>query len=442
MAIPPDVWEAIIDEVMCSRNSDEELFCCVFGNTHSLGEGRVRFFYRDHYVPNAEQYEQQSRTYLSLAQDRHVGLINTYIAHGMSVLHIHTHPGHSTPVFSRTDDIHERRYAMFLRSFRPRVHFLSAVFDQDMGNSSWRSWDIANGIAQFNVKFRHGGDAGGGAVDWDVLSRQQIFGYDFARRLGHTAVTLVGCGGIGSVFVEQMSRLGVRNWVLVDPDRLDISNLNRMPFASREDVGRFKTSMARTMIRRIWGNKGVIKQIRGDIRGADARREAAKSDFLVVASDNHYSRAISQEISSRFVRTLVSLASQIYKDGGAGPRFYARVVCPPTSPNKWSLISCGAVSLHQAAQELAPSSIKADLVSQGYIDEVEAPAVYWLNSICASLGVKIIQEKVLGSLHEDGVDWLVDCGRNVWHKLSHKDDTNCLYTSNRDDGFFGRGFHT
>ena len=442
VSIPSDVWRAIVDEVVCRRKSDEEMFCCVFGNTHSLGHGQVRFFYRDHYIPDAEHYSRQSRTYLSLSQEQHVDLINKYIARGMSVLHIHTHPGQGIPGFSGTDDSHERRYAKFLKSFRPRTHFLSAVFNQDMEVSSWRSWNLSNGIAQFNVKFHHRFDTGENfAVDWDVMSRQQIFGADFLRKLGRISITVVGCGGIGSVFVEQLSRLGVRNWVLIDPDRLDISNLNRMPFATREDVGRFKTSMARSMIQRMWGNESTIKQIRGAISGADAMREAAKSELLVVASDNHYSRAIAQEISSRFVRPLISLASQIYKEPGAEPRFYVRVVCPPTAPNRWSLISCGAVSLHQAAQESAPSFIKDDLVDQGYINEVEAPAVYWLNSICASLGVKLVQEKMLGISHGDGVDWLVDCGRNEWYKMSHKDDENCLYISNRDDGFFGKGFH-
>ena len=82
------------------------------------------------------------------------------------------------------------------------------------------------------------------------------------------------------------------------------------------------------------------------------------------------------------------------------------------------------------------------MVNQGYIEDVKAPAVYWLNSLCASPGVKLIQEKVLGDRHENGVDWYVDCGRNLWHSISRENDGFCLYTSNRDDGLFGRCFDT
>ena len=68
------------------------------------------------------------------------------------------------------------------------------------------------------------------------------------------------------------------------------------------------------------------------------------------------------------------------------------------------IISSGAVNLYHAAEERAPKAIREDMINQGYINDVEAPAVYWLNSLCASLGVKLIQEKVLGDQHENGVD--------------------------------------
>ena len=367
----------------------------------------------------------------------------------MSVLHLHTHPSCRTPSFSMTDDSNERRYAEFLRSYRPRAHFLSAVFDQEMNHSSCRSWNLSCGTHRANVRFdvdglgiaRDVADVARDSVDIDMMSRQLVFGDEFLRNLGEVSLTVIGCGGIGSVFVEQMSRLGVRKWVLVDPDTVEASNLNRLPFASRRDIGRFKTSLSSALIRRTWGKGCSVKQIRRDIRDAKVVSEAVKSTYLIVASDNHYSRAIAQEISSRFVRPIVSLASQIYKDTRSNPRYYVRVVCPPTAPNRWSLISCQAVDLYAAARETAPKSIRDELDDLGYIDGVKAPAVYWLNSIGASLGVKIIQEKVLGMKHKDGIDWLIDCGRNEWHRLSHKDDDSCLYTSNRDDGLFGKGFH-
>ena len=394
-------------------------------------------------MPTPEHYGQQSRTHISLSQDQHLELINRYVSAGMSVLHVHTHPGSCQPVFSATDNFHEARYASFLNSFRPKAHFISAVFDQDMNQSTWRSWNLATGDINYNVRVDMDDSAKHlREFDAGVLNRQQIFGEDFLRRLGELSVTIIGCGGIGSVFVEQLTRLGVLNWVLIDPDRIEESNLNRTPFAAKSDVGEFKTNWVAGLVQRIWQDRASIMQVPKDISDSEAKMEAVKSDYIVVASDNHHSRAVTQELASRFVRPLISMATQIYKAENTEARYHARLVSPPVAPNTWSLISSGAVNLHRAAQEVAPDKIKEDMVNQGYIDDVRAPAVYWLNSLCASLGVKLIQEKVLGDHHENGVDWYLECGRNLWHSISHDNDRFCLYTSNRDDGLFGRGFDT
>ncbi len=120
-------------------------------------------------------------------------------------------------------------------------------------------------------------------------------------------------------------------------------------------------------------------------------------------------------------------------------RMFARITSPPLKPNSWSLISSGAVSLARAAEERAPPSIRAELDVHGYIDGIAAPAVYWLNSMSASLGVRLIHGLVLGGLSDRGIDWLLDCSNGKWFNLEHPEEA-CLYTSNYGDGFFGRGF--
>ncbi|NER05471.1 MAG: hypothetical protein F6K17_24195, partial [Okeania sp. SIO3C4] len=62
-----------------------------------------------------------------------------------------------------------------------------------------------------------------------IFARQEIFGNALQEQLNELTVTLIGCGGIGSVFAEVLGRLGVKNWVLIDHDSLETTNLNRMP---------------------------------------------------------------------------------------------------------------------------------------------------------------------------------------------------------------------
>lgn len=60
------------------------------------------------------------------------------------------------------------------------------------------------------------------------------------RRLCETDFVILGCGGLGSQIAIQLAALGARRFTLVDGDRIDESNLNRLSWATTADVGRMK----------------------------------------------------------------------------------------------------------------------------------------------------------------------------------------------------------
>ena len=63
-------------------------------------------------------------------------------------------------------------------------------------------------------------------------------------------VAIVGLGSVGCVVAESMARIGVGKLTLVDPDRIEEHNLDRLLFASRADVGRKKVELARKAVLR------------------------------------------------------------------------------------------------------------------------------------------------------------------------------------------------
>jgi hypothetical protein len=77
---------------------------------------------------------------------------------------------------------------------------------------------------------------GGGAPPAFAQRHAQLFGSDTIRRLRQLSIAVVGCSGTGSPVIEQLARLGVGRMVLVDPDRVEEKNLNRILNASREDA--------------------------------------------------------------------------------------------------------------------------------------------------------------------------------------------------------------
>lgn len=83
----------------------------------------------------------------------------------------------------------------------------------------------------------------------DRLHRTRLLMGDAAvARLQNATVMVVGCGAVGSVAIEALARSGVDHLILVDFDRVDISNINRQLFAVQSSVGRKKTDVARERI--------------------------------------------------------------------------------------------------------------------------------------------------------------------------------------------------
>src|SRR5205823_6291294 len=74
----------------------------------------------------------------------------------------------------------------------------------------------------------------------------QAFGKGTTERLRRLTVGVIGCSGTGSPVVEQLARLGVGKLVLVDPDKVEEKNLNRILNATMGDAiaGRFKVDVA------------------------------------------------------------------------------------------------------------------------------------------------------------------------------------------------------
>ncbi|HKM80341.1 MAG TPA: ThiF family adenylyltransferase [Candidatus Acidoferrum sp.] len=68
------------------------------------------------------------------------------------------------------------------------------------------------------------------------LDRQSFLGKNSASILDRTRVAIVGLGGGGSHIAQQLGHLGVGEFVLIDPDVVEDTNLNRLVGAKQVDV--------------------------------------------------------------------------------------------------------------------------------------------------------------------------------------------------------------
>ena len=83
----------------------------------------------------------------------------------------------------------------------------------------------------------------------DQFTRTRLLlGDDGIALLKKARVAVFGLGGVGSYVVEALCRSGVGTLDIIDDDVIALSNLNRLLYATRENVGQSKTEVVKARI--------------------------------------------------------------------------------------------------------------------------------------------------------------------------------------------------
>lgn len=84
-----------------------------------------------------------------------------------------------------------------------------------------------------------------------------LIGKEGIEKLQKAKVAVFGIGGVGSFVVEGLVRAGIGNFILVDDDKICLTNLNRQLISTRKTIGRPKVEVAKERILEINPNAKV-----------------------------------------------------------------------------------------------------------------------------------------------------------------------------------------
>ncbi len=83
----------------------------------------------------------------------------------------------------------------------------------------------------------------------DEFSRTELLiGREGCEKLRGKTILVFGLGGVGSHCTEALARCGIGRLILVDNDKVELSNLNRQSIAYHSTIGRQKTEVMRERI--------------------------------------------------------------------------------------------------------------------------------------------------------------------------------------------------
>jgi molybdopterin-synthase adenylyltransferase len=258
-----------------------------------------------------------------------------------------------------------------------------------------------------------------------IFDRQVLFlGSDAQARISKISVGIVGLGGTGSHVAQQLAYLGVRNFLLVDPDTVEETNLSRLIGATPKDIGQPKVKVMERAIASLGPSE--VKTLQGDVYHKSIAVALRDVDILVCCTDTLTSRMVLTRIAAQYLLPLIDLGVNIQIDpSSVVARIGGRVMVQ--LPDDPCLDCMGILQPEILTRELmSPAERRANPYVEGANDE-HAPAVVSLNGVVASLAVTEFLQLVSGRLvrHSPHTFQMYDGIKGTTRVVSFKPEKNC-----------------
>jgi Dinucleotide-utilizing enzymes involved in molybdopterin and thiamine biosynthesis family 2 len=364
------------------------------------------------YVPGMRGYRHLNGAFVTrqLRRAKDLGLV--YLA-------AHNHGGEGHVAFSRSDlDSHERAYPTLLGVNGEAVGGLvlsrrAVTGDIWLPDGTRADLAVTSVVGDALDRRTDNGAIYGGASASRTATRDAtfarqalIFGPVGQELLREMRVGIVGAGGVGMLIVQALSRLGVGQFVVADPDHVSLSNLPRLPEARTRDatgwlgngvVGRIgrrlglnrptnKVDLARRIIAHA-NPQAQVNAVCGDIADDPVARQLRSCDFIFLAADTMLARDVVNQIAYQYLIPTLQVGSKVVLNPatGAVTDIFGVVRSLGTAPG---CMRCnGLVNVAKLTEEAVATEEQRR--NQRYIDDpdVDAPSVITINAMSVGWAV-------------------------------------------------------
>ena len=306
-------------------------------------------------------------------------------------LAVHNHECDQTVGFSVIDmESHERGYPALLQITRGMPVGALVFGRRSIQADIWmpegarlgieNTTVIGNTVENFTPILKQRVVDSGGAYDRQI----RMFGKAGQADLAMCRVGVIGLGGVGSLVVEYLARLGVGNFCLVDDDIVEESNLSRIVGASETDVSNkiTKVEVAHRIIIQA-NSKARIQLIAEDAAKKSVAKELTACDYLFLAADSMRARLVFNAIVHQYLIPGVQLGSKIRSDA-SGKLLDVMSANRPVRPGYGCLWCNQLIDTTKLAKE---AKTDEERKTQAYGVEEANPSVISLNSIAAAHAV-------------------------------------------------------
>ena len=317
---------------------------------------------------------------------------------GLALLKIHSHPT-GFPSFSNTDDKSDKELFSSVFGWMeneephasaimlPDGKIIGRIINSDL---TMKSIDKINVVGD-DLKFWFSDEKS--AMEEFELRTVQAFGLGTTNKLKRLKIAVVGCSGTGSPVIEQLTRLGVGHLVLIDPDKVEKKNLNRIFNSTMNDAlkNRYKVNVLKKAIQKIGLGTIVTAFNKNIYHSTKIINEIASCDLIFGCVDSIDGRHLLNQIATFYLIPYFDLGIKLISDKKGGIDQIMGTV-HYIQPGGGSLRTRGVYSdeqLRAASMQRISPEYYDEQKKAGYIVDVvvESPAVISINTQIASMAV-------------------------------------------------------
>lgn len=211
----------------------------------------------------------------------------------------------------------------------------------------------------------------------------RMFGVAGQARLAAAKVAVIGLGGIGSLVSEYLARLGVGEIVMIDPDRLETSNLSRVVGATLSDARQRRSKVAIAERHAAEASRTRVTVLEADVAVESVSRRLRDCDYIFLAADSMRARLVFNALVHQYLIPGVQLGAKV-RAAADGVLLDVMSAVRPVRPGEGCLWCNQLIDPHQLAIE---AKSDAERRAQAYGVAEPNPSVITLNAVAAAHAV-------------------------------------------------------
>jgi hypothetical protein len=260
-------------------------------------------------------------------------------------------------------------------------------------------------------------------------------GRDVWKRFVSLHYCVIGVGRTGSLVAHSLSKMGVKQLTLIDPDVVELHNLDAMDGVSEKSVGQYKVeAVKRQLPHEARGTK--VMAISRSVMSTEALSQLWSADVLISCVDSNAARLLVGAVACSYAKPLLDIGTGVFRAQGRAER-NTRLMGADVRlilPGDGCLFCIGGVRNSEEALLELRNELHGVAAERPAWHAQRAGSLRSLNETAAHLGLGLLESLVTGSLKSSA--WLrieyIANGVPALTRITERTVRHCNFCSSSD----------